>query len=70
MKLLAELDTRKGVGLVERIKQGQGKPTKLYVRKFTTRHIPPKPQPDQFMPIPEVGKADLQTSGKSTQIKI
>ena len=66
MKLLAELDTRKGVGLVERIKQGQGKPTKLYVRKFTTRHILPKPQPDQFMPIPEVGYFDSQRSEIST----
>ena len=27
MKLLAELDAGKGVGLIERIKQGQGKPT-------------------------------------------
>ena len=66
MKLLAELDTRKGVGLVERIKQGQGKPTKLYVRKFTTRHIPPKPQPGQIMPIPEVGYFDSQRSEIST----
>ena len=44
MKLLAELDTRKGVGLIERIKQGQGKPTKLYVKRFTTREIPPQPE--------------------------
>ena len=29
LKLLAELDTKKGVGLIERIKQGQGKPTKI-----------------------------------------
>lgn len=36
MKLLAELDTGKGVGLIERIKQGQGKPTKIYVKRFTT----------------------------------
>ena len=28
MKLLTELDTGKGVGLIERIKQGQGKPTR------------------------------------------
>lgn len=39
MKLLGELDTRKGVGLIERVKQGQGKPTKLYVKRFTTREI-------------------------------
>ena len=34
VKLLAELDTNKGIGLIERIKQGQGKPTKIYVKKF------------------------------------
>jgi hypothetical protein len=34
MKLLAELDTAKGVGLIERVKQGLGKPTIIYVRKF------------------------------------
>ena len=33
VKLLAELtDTR--IGLIERVKQGQGKPTIIYVRKF------------------------------------
>lgn len=34
VKLLAELDTVKGVGLIERIKRGQGKPSIIYVRKF------------------------------------
>lgn len=34
MKLLAELDTVKGVGLIERVKQGLGKPAIIYVRKF------------------------------------
>lgn len=33
-KLLAELDTEKGIGLIERVKQGQGKPTKIYVKQF------------------------------------
>ena len=34
-KLIAELDTVKGVGLIERVKQGQGKPAKIYLKKFT-----------------------------------
>ena len=34
VKILAELDTAKGVGLIERIRQGQGKPAIIYVRKF------------------------------------
>ena len=64
MKLLGELDTRKGAGLIERVKQGQGKPTKLYVKRFTTREIPPKPEPQPDPPAPpqEVDFADVQTS--------
>lgn len=65
MKLLAELDTGKGIGLIERIKQGQGKPTKLYVKRFTTRTIPPKPappRPDPFLPFSEVDFSDVQKS--------
>ena len=42
MKLLAELDKAKGAGLIERVRQGQGKPTKIYVKRFTTREVPPK----------------------------
>ena len=34
VKMLAELDTVKGVGLIERVRQGQGKPAITYVRKF------------------------------------
>ena len=34
VKMLAELDTDKGIGLIERVKRGQGKPTIIYVRKF------------------------------------
>ena len=36
MKLLAELDDVHGVGLIERIRQGQGKPAIIYVKKFKT----------------------------------
>ena len=34
VKMFAELDTEKGIGLIERVKQGQGKPSIIYVRKF------------------------------------
>ena len=34
IKILAELDMEKGIGLIERVKQGQGKPAIIYVRKF------------------------------------
>ena len=46
-RLLAELDTVKGIGLIERVRQGQGKPTKIYVKKFS---------PD---PPPQGEKSDL-----------
>ena len=65
MKMLADLDTRKGVGLINRIKQGQGKPTKLYVRRFTTGSIPPQPpQPEKppFIPSPDIEFSGVQTS--------
>ena len=34
LKCLAELDTEDGIGLIERVKQGQGKPTIIYVKNF------------------------------------
>ena len=34
-QLLAELDNITGVGLISRVHQGQGKPDRIYVRKFT-----------------------------------
>lgn len=34
--LLEELDTEKGICLIERIRRGQGKPAKIYVKKFIT----------------------------------
>lgn len=33
-KIFAELDDEKGIGLVRRVRQGQGKPIKIYVRNF------------------------------------
>lgn len=34
VKLLAELDSEKGIGLIERVKQGMGKPVRIYVMNF------------------------------------
>jgi hypothetical protein len=69
MKLLAELDSKKGIGLVVRRKQGQGKPTKLYVKRFTTSTPPPAqphPEPAPILPTSDVGFSDAQKSEKST----
>ena len=33
-RLMAELDSKKGIGLIERVRQGQGKPSIIYVKNF------------------------------------
>ena len=72
MKLLTELGTGKGVGLIERIKQGQGKLTWIYVKRFTTPELPPQPEkkPEPPAPPPGVEFADVQRSRKPTLIKL
>jgi len=35
IRLFKELDKPNGIGLIERRKQGQGKPTRIYVMNFT-----------------------------------
>ena len=73
VRLLAELDEVKGIGLIERIRQGLGKPAKIYVKQFTTRAVPDTPRgpaPDST-PQPtgfnrdrqDVSKKDLQGDG-------
>lgn len=36
IKLMAELDSEKGIGLIERVRQGFGKPALIYVKNFVT----------------------------------
>ena len=70
VKLLAELDASKGFGLIERVKQGQGRPTKIYVKQFTTREKPPQsPAPQDIPRLPifgsqDFGKTEVQKSEK------
>ena len=70
VKLLSELDTDKGCGLIERMKQGQGKPTKIYVKRFTTRQVTAETIAPQGVPrLPkigsqEVGKSEVKSSEK------
>lgn len=40
VKLLAELDSDRGIGLIERVKRGQGKPTIIYVKQFCEKEGP------------------------------
>lgn len=68
IKLLAELDTGKGVGLIERIKQGQGKPTKIYVKRFTVGRntAPTEPAAPTDPTPPDLKSADLDFSKVQT----
>ena len=62
-KLLAELDSKKGIGLIERVKQGQGRPTRIYVKRFTGEAEPDCGQVGQLKNRShESGKSDVQTS--------
>lgn len=56
-KLLVELDIRNGIGLIERIKQGQGRPAKIYVKRFVPGADPIKTKGFQAA---EVKTADNQ----------
>lgn len=70
VKLLSELDADKGCGLIERVKQGQGRPAKIYVKRFTTRQITAESLAPQELPrLPkigsqEVGKSEVKASEK------
>ena len=64
VRLLAELDTGKnGFGLIERVKQGQGRPAKIYVKKFTTTEVPEVPT---SAPVSDFPDSEMQTSQKQT----
>ena len=64
VRLLAELDTGKdGFGLIERVKQGQGRPAKIYVKKFTTTEEPEVPF---SAPISDFPDSEIQTSQNQT----
>lgn len=72
VKMLADLDTAKGIGLIERVKQGQGKPTIIYVKQFTTKVVPLPPATNETQSaenrsldfgFSEVKTSDNQNSG-------
>jgi hypothetical protein len=68
VKLFSELDTEKGIGLIERIRQGQGRPAKIYVKRFVLNaegktSEKPKSRPPEIR-NQDPGKNEAQTSGK------
>ena len=78
VKLLAELDADKGIGLIRRVKQGQGRPTKIYVMKafFGQARLPNTGSQDfsksevqtsenRQSRLPQTGSADFPESARS-----
>ena len=64
VKLFAELDS---TGLIERVKQGQGRPTRIYVKNFILPPLPaPAPEPESPQP-PEGG--ETSSFGKSAPVQ-
>lgn len=69
IRLLAELDTVKGIGLIERKKQGQGKPDKIFVKRITVQESTEKyteTGQGPTAPISEVDFPDVQKSENPT----
>jgi hypothetical protein len=68
VKLMAELDAAKGIGLIERVKQGLGKPCKIYVKNFIrTAEVQTSENPKSGAldnGRQDCGNAEVQTSGK------
>lgn len=67
IQIIAELDTEKGIGLIEKQRQGQGRPTRIYVKNF---FIPVQSDSEQLTDdsaqSPEVGKINVLKLGKQT----
>ena len=65
VKVLAELDAGKGIGLIEKIRRGLGKPDIIYVKNFIIQDEGRK-EPFNADVSTEVGKTDFKRSGKPT----
>ena len=69
VKILAELDTDKGIGLIERVKRGLGKPTIIYVKSFVYRKEKVLDSAEKSRSrksrSQEFGKTEVWSSGKS-----
>ena len=65
VKVLAELDAAKGIGLVEKIRRGLGKPDIIYVKNFVIQDEGGK-EPFNTDVSAEVGKTDFKRSERPT----
>ena len=64
-KLLTELDRRKGIGLIERVRQGQGRPARIYVKRFAKgEHLRKAKANEREGRGLDSGKAEVKASEK------
>lgn len=68
VRLVAELDQNGGIGLIERRRQGQGKPSIIYVKRFAARGISMQQDNSKHLSMesPEVSKQDFLKSQNQT----
>ena len=65
VKVLAELDSVKGIGLIEKIRRGLGKPDIIYVKNFASLTAKKdEKEPANPCEITEVGKTEFKKSEK------
>lgn len=69
IKIIAELDSKKGIGLIEKKRQGLGKPDIIYVKNFTSleenNYEFEKKEPSNTDVYTEVRKSNFKKSGAS-----
>ena len=67
VKVLAELDSVKGIGLVEKVRRGLGKPDIIYVKNFASiSEQMDEKEPANAYEITEVGKSNFKKSENRT----
>ena len=64
IKILAELDSKKGIGLIEKKRQGLGRPDIIYVKNFVTVASPQEPIKEEKEEEPS------ENPDKSTEVQI
>ena len=69
LKSLSELDSSDGIGLIERVKQGQGKPTVIYVKNFLTDEKMVSDFPKKEVKTPPKGKSGVANLGSLDFLK-
>ena len=65
VKVLAELDSKKGIGLIEKKRQGLGKPDIIYVKNFATLEVGGEPESQPKSP----SNTDASTEVRKSNFK-